>query len=64
MDEFAFETAQKVFNHGIVVGVASAGRALAYTKRIYIFPIDLGRERNSTVAMEEQVFGRLAPMGI
>lgn len=57
MDQLAFETAEEIFGHGVVVGVTPAGHALADAVRLQPFPVGPGGILHALVAVEDKVFG-------
>ena len=60
MDALTLETAEEVFGNGVIVGVSSAGHALADAIGIQPFPVGLGRILHPSVTVEDQPLCRLA----
>ena len=57
MDQLTFETAEEIFGHGVVVGIAPAGHALADTVGIQTLTEGPGGVLDAVAAMEDEAFG-------
>lgn len=60
MDQLTFEAAEEIFGHGVVVGIAPAGHALADAAGLQTLAVGSGGVLDTAVAVEDETFGRPA----
>ena len=60
VDQLTFQAAEEIFGHGVVVGVAPAGHALADAVGLQTLTVGLGCVLDAAVTVEDQALGRSA----